>query len=29
LLEDFPSEGEEIEIPLKEVNDEEISFLKK
>lgn len=29
LLEDFPSEGEEIEISLKEVNDEEISFLKK
>ena len=29
LLEDFPSEWEEIEIPLKEINDEEIWFLKK
>lgn len=29
LLEDFPSEWEEIEIPLKAINDEEISFLKK
>ena len=29
LLEDFPSEWEEIEIPLKTVNDEEIRFLKK
>ncbi len=29
LLEDFPSEWEEIEIPLKTINDEEISFLKK
>ena len=28
LLEDFPSEWEEIEIPLKEINDEEIWFLK-
>ena len=29
LLEDFPSEWEEIEIPLKNINDEEILFLKK
>ena len=29
LLEDFPSEWEEIEIPLKTINDEEIRFLKK
>ena len=29
LLEWFPSEWEEIEIPLKDVNDEEIWFLKK
>ena len=29
LLEDFPSEWEEIEIPLKNINDEEIWFLKK
>ena len=29
LLEDFPSEWEEIEIPLKIINDEEISFLKR
>lgn len=29
LLEDFPSEGEEIEIPIKTINDEEIWFLKK
>ena len=29
LLEDFPSEWEEIEIPLKTINDEEIWFLKK
>ncbi len=29
LLEDFPSEWEEIEIPLKTINDEEIGFLKK
>jgi hypothetical protein len=29
LLEGFPSEWEEIEIPLKAVNDEEIWFLKK
>lgn len=29
LLEDFPSEWEEIKIPLKTINDEEIWFLKK
>lgn len=29
LLEDFPSEWEEIQIPLKTINDDEISFLKK
>ena len=29
LLEDFPSEWEEIEIPLKNIWDEEIGFLKK
>lgn len=29
LLEDFPSEWEEIEIPIKTINDEEIWFLKK
>lgn len=29
LLEDFPSEWEEIEIPLKNINDDEIKFLKK
>ena len=29
LLEDFPSEWEEIEIPLKTINDEEIWFMKK
>ena len=29
LLEWFPSEWEEIEIPLKDINDEEIWFLKK
>lgn len=29
LLEDFPSEWEEIEIPLKAINDEEIWFLRK
>ena len=29
LLEWFPSEWEEIEIPLKNINDEEIWFLKK
>ncbi len=29
LLEDFPSEWEEIEIPLKTINDEEIWFLKR
>lgn len=29
LLEDFPSEWEEIEIPLKIINDDEIWFLKK
>lgn len=29
LLEDFPSEGEEIEIPLKNMIDDEIKFLKK
>lgn len=29
LLEDFPSEWEEIEIPIKDINDEEIKFLKK
>ena len=29
LLEDFPSEWEEIKIPLKTINDDEIWFLKK
>jgi hypothetical protein len=29
LLEDFPSEWEEIEIPLKTINDDEIWFSKK
>jgi hypothetical protein len=29
LLEDFPSEWEEIHIPLKTLNDDEIWFLKK